>query len=119
MISNRVQIKEALETVCPNVKTERPEGVLNLPLITYGEITNVHVSRYEDRIEYQIDAYASSFVDIIQMTQAIDDVMTNMGWQRTYVTPDGRARVGTGLYQKSLSYVGRVDIRINDIIALN
>lgn len=116
MISNRVQIKDALLTICNNVKTERPEGELTLPLITYGEVTNVHVGQYEDRIEYQIDAHASSFPEIIQLTQQIDSVMADMGWTRTYVTPDSNARVGVGLYHKSMSYVARIDVRYNDII---
>ena len=116
MISNRKQILEALLTVCENVKTERPEGKLTLPLITYGEVTNVNAERYIDRIEYQIDAYTSSFPEMVQITRGIDDVMTNMGWHRTYVTPDASARVGAGLYQKAMSYAARVDIRYNDII---
>ena len=53
--------------------------------------------------------------EMIQLTKAIDEVMSNMGWHRTYVTPDGSARVGTGLYQKAMSYVARIDTRYNDI----
>ena len=116
MISNRVQILNALLTVCQNVKTERPEGILTLPLITYGEVTNVKFSKYIDRIEYQIDAYADSFPGVIQLTRGIDEVMTAMGWDRTYVTPDSRARVGNGLYQKATNYVAKVDVRYNDIL---
>lgn len=116
MISNRNQIMTALLSVCKNVKAERPEGTLKTPLITYGEITNVQLNRYEDRIEYQIDAYASSFPEIIQLTRGIDDVMREMGWTRTYITPDSRARQGKGLYVKSINYVSRVDVRHLDII---
>lgn len=116
MISNRVQILDALSTVCENIKMERPEGALTLPLITYGEVTNVRFSKYIDRIEYQIDAYSDTFLGVVQLTREIDEVMKNMGWERTYVTPDGRARVGNGLYQKAMSYVAKVDIRYNDIL---
>ena len=116
IISNRVQIKEALLTICDNVKMEYPEGQLNLPLVTYAEITNAMVSKREARMDYQIDAYTGSFEDMINLIKDIDNVMTGMGWSRNYVTPDSSARAGAGLYHKAINYTARIDTLRKDII---
>lgn len=109
MINPRKQIFEALQEITENVKLTRPEGDVTFPLITYAEITNASISPREDRIEYQIDAYASSFGECLALSQDIDDTMTGMGWHRTYVTPDTQTRRGKDFYQKTMNYAARVD----------
>ena len=116
MIDCRRQIADALLTVCDNVKGSRPEGRVVLPLITYAEVTNVNTSRYEDRIEYQVDVYTNNFEQLIQTVKSVSETLEGMGWHRTYVTPDSQARVETGLYKKSLNFTARVDTRINNIL---
>lgn len=119
MISCRTQIKDALLTICDNVKMERPEGKLTLPLLTYAEITNAMIDKRQARIDFQVDIYESTFAGLIQMTRAVDDVMTGLGWFRTYVTPDANARVGAGLYHKATNYTARIDTLRLDIIGGN
>lgn len=118
MINCRLQIYEALKQQLPavSVKSTRPEGALELPLVVYAEITNVTVSRYVDQIEYQIDGYAESLPEVIRLCQAVDDVMSGLGWTRTYITPDSQARQAAGLYKKAANYRARIDTRINNII---
>lgn len=109
MINARKQIFEALQELTENVKLTRPEGDVTFPLITYAEITNVNVSPREDRIEYQVDAYHNTFADCLALSQDIDDVMTGLGWHRTYETPDTQTRRAKDFYQKTLNYAARVD----------
>ena len=116
MINNRVQIAEALKTITDNVRLTRPEGEVTFPLITYAEITNVKISKIEERIEYQVDGHASTFEEIIILMKQIDEVMTNMGWRRTYITPDTQTRQGKDFYKKSANYLARIDT-INNVIS--
>ena len=115
MINVRNQIREALLEITENVRMTRPEGEQVFPLITMAEITNVNVNMREDRIEYQIDAYHNTFEDVIDLMQKIDNTMTELGWHRTYVTPDSQTRRGTDFYQKSMNYVARIDTYFMDI----
>ena len=111
----RNQIKDALLTITPNVRMMRPEGDVVFPLITYGEITNVSINRIEDRIEYQIDGHTGTFEGIVELMSQIDEVMTDLGWHRNYITPDTQARQGKDFFKKSANYVARIDTRNNNI----
>lgn len=115
MINPRKQISDALLTIIDNVKMTRPEGDVVFPLITYGEVTNVSVNKREDRIEYQIDGYTNTFEECLALSQQIDEVMTSLGWHRTYITPDPQTRRGKDFYQKSMNYVARVDTLFKNI----
>ena len=115
MVNNRVQIAEALETITDNVKMCRPEGDVVFPLITYAEITNVNVGIRQDRIEYQIDGHTNTFPEILGLMARIDEVMTGMGWHRTYITPDTQARQDKDFYKKSANYTARIDTLRNVI----
>ena len=115
MINVRKQVSDALLGIIENVKLTRPEGDTTFPLITYAEISNVNVSTRIDRIEYQIDGYTSTFEECLALSQQIDEVMTGLGWHRTYVTPDTQARRAKDFYQKSMNYTARVDTLWNDI----
>lgn len=109
MIDVRNQIRRGLLTITPNVKMTRPEGDVTFPLITYAEITNVNVGKWEDRIEYQIDGHESTLEKLIDLMQEIDKVMTELGWHRTYITPDTQTRQGKDFYKKSTTYTARID----------
>lgn len=116
MINVRNQIKEALETITQNVRMMRSEGDITFPLITYGEITNTNVGKWQDRIEYQINGHTGTYEDIVTLMNDIDAVMTEMGWYRTYITPDTQARQAKDFYMKASNYVARVDTHHNYII---
>ena len=115
MVNNRIQIAEALETITENVKMTRPEGDVSFPLITYAEITNVNVGIRQDRIEYQIDGHTNTLPELLVLMAQIDEVMTDMGWHRTYITPDTQARQSKDFYRKSANYTARIDTLTNTI----
>ena len=117
MINARVQIKELLETVCDNVKVSYPEGAVQLPLITYSEITNTNVGKWQDMLMFQADIYANTFAEAVALTQATDDVMANAGWTRTYTSPDTNAREQKDLYHKVLNFTATVNTHTKNIIS--
>jgi len=116
MINNRLQIKTALETLKIPVKMAAPEGKQSLPFITYAEITNVNVSKWVDRNEYQIDIYTNDFTELLDYSDEIDKIMFGIGYSRTYITPDTQARVETNLYHKSINYVANYNTKLNNIM---
>ena len=116
MVNARIQIKEALETICERVNLVFPEKNAVLPLIVYAEITNTTVGMWEESVEYQIDVYASSFAELVDLAENVDVAMTELGFERTYVTPDTDARIETNLYKKALNYHAYVDTYHNNIV---
>lgn len=103
MVDCRVQIKELLEQIVP-VKMTRPDGDVELPLITYAEITNTTVEKWHDMMDYQVDVYAHTFREVMQIIKQVDEAMATLRATRTYVTPDTQARQDTYLYHKALNY---------------
>ena len=116
MIDARVQIKGILETVCSNVKMSYPEGDVTLPIVTYSEVTNTNIGKWEDRIEFQVDVRDSTFSQLMTLMLAVDDAMRAAGWNRTYVSPDTAAREGKDLYHKALNYQANVDTYHTNIL---
>ena len=116
MIDARIQVKELLETVCSNVKAIYPEGDVVLPIVTYAEVTNVNIGKWQDRIEYQIDVRDGTFSSCLELVQSVDGVMTGAGWNRTYESPDSNTREGKDLYHKVLNYSAVVDTYHNNIL---
>lgn len=109
MIDVRKWIKSSLETVCSNVALSPPVGVIEPPLITYSQVTDTPISRMYDDLQYQIDVYASSFSDALELVKKADALMTKLGFARTYQSPDSAAYVGTDLYHIALNYQATVN----------
>lgn len=109
MVDLREQVLAALQTVLPNTKMGFPEGQETLPLITYFEVTNVQNGHWSERVEFQVDVRTLSFETVVSLANQVDVVMTDMGFNRTYITPDSNTREQHGLYHKAISYVGYID----------
>ena len=121
MVNNRVQFKETLEAVLGEnftgqVKMGRPEGRVVLPLVTYEQVTNVSYAKWQERIEYQVDVFDSTFATCLQYVLAIDDALTELGYVRTYESPDTTSREETDLYHKVLNYYALVDTHNMNIL---
>lgn len=118
MIDARVQVKEALEEGFENVpvKMAYPEGDVIFPIVTYAEVTNAHVSKWRDVMDYQIDYHASTFSDCVELMQKGDAIMTGLGFTRTYVTPDANTREGADHYHKATNYTAQVDTHLGNIL---
>lgn len=115
MINARIQIKELLEMLDLPVKPSFPEGTAELPLITYSEITNVNVEPNHDRIIYQIDVYANTFSECIDITENVDEIISGIGFTRNYVSPDTSIRMDQDLYHKAISYTADINTALNNI----
>jgi hypothetical protein len=115
MIDARTWLLQKLKTLNATVKAGQPEGDLELPLITYSEITNVRVGLWHDQITYQIDAYDGDFDDVVELADKVDELLTPLGFVRTYVSPDSQARIDVNLYHKALSYTVDINTRTNNI----
>lgn len=115
MTNIREFIEEKLRPVCPNLKLNRPEGDVVFPLLTYSEITNTHVELWHDRVTYQIDAYENTFEDCLDLIYDADRVMSEIGFKRTYLSPDSTTREGQDLYHKTASYTADINTRINNL----
>lgn len=115
MIDVREQIFEKLKSVESNTKMTLPEGNFKMPLLTYGEISNVPIGKWHDRLEFQVDAYASSFVSVLELATAASDAMKELGFTRTYITPDAKTREKTGRYHKAMSFVAEINTNENNV----
>lgn len=104
MLDVREQIKTALSAVCNNVKMQRPEGDVTLPLVCYGEQGNTPVAVGHVRLRWRVAVYHQTFADLVSLVNAVDDAMTALGYTRTGKTPDENALVGTDLYLCRLDY---------------
>lgn len=109
MIDAREQIYALLKGICSNTALTFPEDEVELPLLTYGEVTNVHVGKWHDRLEYQVDVWHNDIEELVALAQAVDDGMSGLGFTRTYVTPDSSMRAASGLYHKAMNYLGHID----------
>lgn len=109
MINARRQVADALLTVCENVKMSRPEGDVELPLICYAETYNNPINIAYDRIKWRVAVYAGTFAELVRLTAAADNVMSEvLGWTRTGKSSDESSRIGTDLYLCKLDYSGIV-----------
>lgn len=110
MIDAREQIKNALETICDNVKMSKPAGDVEFPLICYACISNDTINIAYDRLRWRVTAYCNTFTDLIGLVASIDGVMNGeLGYTRTYETPDDEAKKGTDFYMKRLDYSAMVN----------
>lgn len=116
MVNMRQQVLDLLKTINANVKMGTPEGDIILPLITYGEITNITMNSIRDSVNYQVDAYAGSFEECVSIMESIDEKMIGLGFYRTYITPDNNSRQDKDLYHKAANYKAEIDTHLKNII---
>lgn len=121
MISIREQIYEILGEINSNVTMTNPEDddsgtVTELPLIVYAEIVNINRSKWLDEIQYQIDVYDNDFIGAVELMFQVDAAMRDLGFKRTYVSPDTNARQGKDLYKKVANYTGIVNTHDDTIV---
>lgn len=110
MIDAREQIGDALETVCSNVKMSRPDGDVELPLVCYACTGNTTVNVGYDRLQWRVTGYCNTFEELIQLIAEIDAVMNGqLGYTKTYETPDDESKKGTDFYMKRLDYSALVN----------
>lgn len=114
MVDTREQVYNALCAITQNVYTDRSEVDSPLPIITYAEVTNVHVGLNHDRLEFQVDVWAETMSECLALVQKVDSSLSGMGLRRNYVSPDSVARESKNLYHKAMNYVGHVDLLLNN-----
>lgn len=115
MIDVREQILKELLKVTQNVRITKPEAIKSFPLIVYGEISNVLFDKWQARIEYQVDVYTTSFESLISLTNKVNEKMENIGFNRTFISPDYEAREDTKIYHKTIGYVAMVNTNEKNI----
>lgn len=117
MIDARAQIRDALKTVCTNVKMSRPAGDPVLPLVVYAEMSNLPVNKAYVRLRWQVTVYCTTFKDLVELTDEVDSIMSEtLGYTRSSKSSDDGAKIGTDLYMCRLAYVGLVDTKLNGVI---
>ena len=116
-MNNRPQFAELLLSICENVKMGYPEGSVELPLVTYAQITRTSLGKWEERIEYQVDVYDNTFAKCLQLTMQIDELLSGNGYVLTYESPDTATRADTGLYHKVLNYYALVNTNEGNIFS--
>lgn len=109
MIDAREQMANELETVCPNVKMTKPDGIVELPLVCYSLTSDDHVNIAYDRLKWRVAVYHEDFERLIQLVAEVDAKMSELGYTRVKETPDSDARVDVGLYLKRLDYQALVN----------
>ena len=109
MINARQQVKNALLTVCDNVKMSRPAGDIDLPLIVYAQTGNTPINMLYDRLKWRVSVYCRNFSDLVDLCDDVDNIMTGLGFTRVGKTGDDTARVETDLYMCKLDYAGLVN----------
>lgn len=109
MIDAREQVGNLLSTVCSNVKVTKPDGDVELPLVCYAQTMNERVNVAYDRIRWRVAVYASTFEELVSLTDQVDDVMgETLGFTRVSRSSDENAHIGTDLYLCRLDYSGVV-----------
>lgn len=117
MIDIRKGFKKRLETLCDNVTVSPPLNTLTLPLLTYSQVSDAPLSRMYNTLSYQVDVFAGSFAEAVELAGKVDDLMEQDGWSKTYQSPDSSAYVGTDLYHIVLSYTATVNRKWMAIIS--
>lgn len=117
MINARIQVGNALLSVCENVKMTKPDGDTELPLICYAEMGNTPVNMAYVRLRWRVAVYCNTFEELVELTDKADNIMSEqLGFTRTGKTPDDQARIGTDLYLCRLDYSGLVNTKTLNVI---
>lgn len=110
MVDARKQVKNALLTVCDNVKMSRPAGDPQLPLVVYAQVGNTPINSLYVRLKWRISVYCSTLSELVKLCDEVDNVMSEqLGFTLTGKTGDDTARVETDLYMCKLNYAGLVN----------
>ena len=111
MTDIREKVRDALLTVTSNVKMAKPSGEVTLPLICYAETSNTSINIAHDRVKYRVAVYANDFEALSELVKKVDAVMCHaLGFQRTGITSDENARIGTDLYLCRLDYTATINL---------
>ena len=118
MIDARGQIRELLESIDHNglkVKMSYPKSIGDVPLITFIQITNTGTGMHSvvDNLGFQIDIWATTLDECIDIMLKVDEKMVDLGFNRDYESPDddGDNVDASGYYRKTLRYSSKVDTR--------
>lgn len=124
MIDARGQIRELLESIDHNglkVKMSYPKSIGDVPLITFIQITNTGTGMHSvvDNLGFQIDIWATTLDECIDIMLKVDEKMVDLGFNRDYESPDddGDNVDASGYYRKTLRYSSKVDTRTNRLIS--
>ncbi len=122
MIDARGQIRELLESIDHNglkVKMSYPKSIGDVPLITFIQIANTGTGMHSvvDNLGFQIDVWATTRDECIDIMLKVDDKMTDLGFNRDYESPDGDSYDASEYYRKTLRYSSKVDTRTNRLIS--
>lgn len=117
MINARQQVKDALLTICENVKMSRPAGDPDLPLIVYAQVGNTPINMAYVRLKWRINVYCRTRSELIDLCDEVDNVMSGqLGFTRVSNSGDDVARVGTDLYTERIDYAGLVNKQTLSVI---
>lgn len=120
MTNIRELVANGLLTITDNVKMTKPAGDIILPLICYSETSNITINIASDRIKYRVAVYASTFEELLTLTDDVDALMSDViGMTRTAITPDADAKIGTDLFLKRIDYAVTINTAENYIIRQN
>lgn len=122
MIDARGQIRELLESIDHDglkVKMSYPKSIGDVPLITFIQIANTGTGMHSvvNNLGFQIDVWATTRDECIDIMLKVDDKMTNLGFNRDYESPDEDSYDASGYYRKTLRYSSKVDTRTNRLIS--
>lgn len=122
MIDARGQIRELLESIDHDglkVKMSYPKSIGDVPLITFIQIVNTGTGMHSvvDNLGFQIDVWATTRDECIDIMLKVDDKMTDLGFNRDYESPDGDSYDASEYYRKALRYSSKVDTRTNRLIS--
>lgn len=122
MIDARGQIRELLESIDHDglkVKMSYPKSIGDVPLITFIQIANTSTGMHSvvDNLGFQIDVWATTRDECIDIMLKVDDKMTDLGFNRDYESPDGDSYDASEYYRKTLRYSSKVDTRTNRLIS--
>lgn len=122
MIDARGQIRELLESIDHDglkVKMSYPKSIGDVPLITFIQIVNTGTGMHSvvDNLGFQIDVWATTRDECIDIMLKVDDKMTDLGFNRDYESPDGDSYDASEYCRKTLRYSSKVDTRTNRLIS--
>lgn len=117
MVDIRQKVANNLLTITDNVKLTRPAGRPSLPMIIYGERSNVSVNLAYSRHRFRITAYAATFEELVDLVNEIEDrIGHHLGLARVAKSSDEEARISNDMYMCRLEYTCLVNMIYNYIV---
>lgn len=112
----RTQILNLLKETGYPVYMEYPVNELTLPRLIYQQVAQAQLGLSTKRVMYQVDCYAETFEEVLEMEGEVIEKMESLKFRPTYESPDATARVDTKLYHKVLSFEGTIDTIYNRLL---